>query len=187
MINGSTITEEHEIIKQCLNGDADQYAVLVDRYSAMAFNIAYRIVGDADVAKDMAQESFISAYTALEDFKFGSKFSSWLYRIVVNKCRDHHKAAKEATTVDEIVELVPARGQTPEQASSSRQTGDMIQKALSILPVEQREVIVLKHVEGLDYGEIADILGVGVNALKVRAHRGRERLKELLEGMGVTV
>ncbi len=186
-MNGSTITEEHEIIKQCLNGDADQYAVLVDRHSAMAFNIAYRIVGDAEAAKDMAQESFISAYNALENFRFGSKFSSWLYRIVVNKCRDHLRAAQKTAALDEIAELVPARGQTPEQSSSSRQTGDMIQKALSALPVDHREVIVLKHVEGLDYGEIADILGVGVNALKVRAHRGRERLKELLEGMGVTV
>ena len=186
MLNGSSTTEEHAIIKLCLNGDADQYAVLVDRYSAMAFNIAYRIVGDADAAKDMAQESFISAYTALEDFKFGSKFSSWLYRIVVNKCRDHLKSAQETAAIDEIAELVPARGQTPEQALSSRQTGDMIQIALSRLPVEHREVIVLKHVEGLDYGEIADILGVKVNALKVRAHRGRESLKELLEGMGVT-
>lgn len=186
-MNGSTTTEEHEIIKQCLNGDADQYAVLVNRYSAMAFNISYRMLGDADLAKDMAQESFISAYTGLENFRFGSKFSTWLYRIAVNKCRDHLRSAQETAVVDEIAEMVPARGQTPEQASSSRQTGDMIQEALSALPVEHREVLVLKHVEGLDYGEIADILGVGVNALKVRAHRGRERLKELLEEVGVAV
>ena len=68
------------------------YSVLVDRYKDMAYNIAFRMSGDADVAKDMAQESFIAAYNALEDFKFNSKFSSWLYRIVVNKCRDHFKA-----------------------------------------------------------------------------------------------
>ncbi len=187
-MNGSiiTITEEHKIIKRCLNGDADQYAVLVDRYSAMVFNVAYRMLGDADIANDMAQDSFISAYTALENFKFGSKFSSWLYRIVVNKCRDHLKVQKETVDVDEIAGLVPSRAQTPEQALSSHQTEDMIQKALSALPVDQREVIVLKHIEGLDYGEIEDILCVGASALKVRAHRGREKLKELLEGMGVT-
>ncbi len=186
-MNGSTIAKEHDIIMQCLNGNADQFAVLVDRYSAMAFNVAYRMLGDADVAKDMAQESFISAYSALGDFKFGSKFSSWLYRIVVNKCRDHLKIDKDMASVDEIAELVPACGQTPEQAMLSLQTGDMIQEALSALPIEYREVIVLKHVEGLDYGEIANILSVEVNSLKVRAHRGRERLKKLLEGMGVSV
>jgi RNA polymerase sigma-70 factor (ECF subfamily) len=185
-MNGSMITEEHEIIKRCLNGDADQYAVLVDSYSAMAFNVAYRMLGNASIAKNLAQDSFISAYTALENFKFDSKFSSWLYRIVVNKCRDHLKTQKETVSVDEIAWLVPSQAQTPEQALSSRETGDMIQKALRALPVDQREVIVLKHVEGLDSGEIEDILSVGVNALKVRAHRGREKLKELLEGMGVT-
>lgn len=187
MISGSMIIEEHEIIKRCLNGDADQYAVLVDRYSSMAFNIAYRMLGDSDIAKDMAQESFISAYTALEDFRFGSKFSSWLYRIVVNKCRDHFKAGRETVPVDEICDFIAGREPTPEQASACRQTGDVVQQALNRLPPDYREVIILKHIEGLDYQEIADALGVSVSALKVRAHRGREMLKKHLERAGVSL
>ncbi len=179
--------DESFIIKQCLDGDTDQYAVLVDRYKSMAFNIAYRMLGDADAANDMAQESFISAYAALKDFKQGSKFSSWLYRIVVNKCRDYLRSGRETVPVEEIAELRAGSSMTPEQAVSSRQTGDAIQKALSALPAEYRELIVLKHIEELDYREIADILDVSVGALKVRAHRGREMLKKLLEGMGVTV
>lgn len=186
-MNGTTITEEHAIIRQCRAGDADQYALLVDKYKAMAYNIAYRMLGDADTAKDMAQESFISAYVALENFQYGSKFSSWLYRIVVNKCKDYLKAERETVPVDEFGDVIPAGERTPEQAASSRQTGDAVQKALDALPIEYRDVIVLKHIEGLDYREIADILGVGVGALKVRAHRGREMLKELLERMGVSV
>ncbi len=179
--------DESSIIKECLDGDTDRYAVLVDRYKSMVYNIAYRMLGDADAANDMAQESFISAYTALKDFKRGSKFSSWLYRIVVNKCRDYLRSGRETVHVEEIAEIRASSAITPEQAVSSRQTGDIIQKALSALPAEYREVIILKHIEELDYREIAEILDVRMNALKVRAHRGREMLKKLLAGMGVAV
>jgi RNA polymerase sigma-70 factor (ECF subfamily) len=145
------------------------------------------MVGDADIAKDMAQESFISAYTSLERFEYGSKFSSWLYRIVVNKCKDHLRAERDTVEIDEISDIVPSKERTPEQTVSSRQTGDVIQQALNSLPDEYRDVIVLKHIEELDYREISDILGVSVNALKVRAHRGREMLRELLKKMGARV
>jgi RNA polymerase sigma-70 factor (ECF subfamily) len=180
------MVEEYTIIKQCLAGDAGQYAILVDRYKTMAFNIAYRLLGDADIAKDMAQESFISAYGALGYFKFNAKFSSWLYRIVVNKCRDHFKASKETVTVDDICDTIAGQDRTPEQAMACRQTGDLVQIALNGLPPDYREVLILKHIEGLDYQEIADALGVSVSALKVRAHRGRELLRKLLGEMGVT-
>jgi RNA polymerase sigma-70 factor (ECF subfamily) len=106
---------------------------------------------------------------------------------VVNKCKDHLRTERDTVQVDEISDIVPSRERTPEQTASSRQTGDAIQKALNSLPNEYREVILLKHIEELDYREISDILGVSVNALKVRAHRGREMLKELLEGIGVRV
>ena len=187
MMSISIETEERKIIQLCLEGDSEQYALLVDKYKAMAYNIAYRIVGDADIAKDMAQESFISAYASLERFQYGSKFSSWLYRIVVNKCKDHLRAERDTVEVDEISDIVPSKERTPEQTVSSRQTGDVIQQALNSLPEEYRDVIVLKHIEELDYREISDILGVSVNALKVRAHRGREMLRELLEKMGARV
>lgn len=184
-MSASDTIDEQEIIKRCLDGDGERYALLVDRYKDMAYNIAYRMVGDGDIAEDMAQESFISAYGALEEFRQGAKFSSWLYRIVVNKCKDYLRAGRETVPVDDMSDILPAGDRTPEQAASARQTGDVLQKALNALPVEYRDVIVLKHLEELDYQEIAAILGVTVNALKVRAHRGREMLKQLLEGMGV--
>jgi RNA polymerase sigma-70 factor, ECF subfamily len=181
------VEEEYAIIRKILAGDADQYAVLVDAYKDLAYNVAFRLVGDADTAKDMAQESFIAAYNALDDFKFNSKFSSWLYRIVINRCRDHFRATRETVPVDEICDFIAGTDHTPEQAASCRQTGDTVQEALNKLPPDYREVIILKHIEGLDYQEIADTLEVSVSALKVRAHRGREMLRKLLEGMGVTL
>ena len=179
--------EEYAIIRKVLAGDADQYALLVDAYKDLAYNIAIRMVGDADAAKDMAQESFIAAYNALGEFKFNSRFSSWLYRIVVNKCRDHFRATRESVPVDEICDYIAGSDHTPEQAASCRQTGDAVPGGAEQVAPDYREVIILKHIEGLDYQEIADTLGVSVSALKVRAHRGREMLKKLLEGMGVTL
>lgn len=181
----ASVEEEYAVIRQVLAGDRDRYAVLVDRYKDMAYNIAFRMLGDPDAAKDMAQEGFIAAYNALGDFQFNSRFSSWLYRIVVNKCRDHFRAGRDTVPVDEICDYVAGPEPSPEKAASCRQTGDAIQQALNALPPDYREVIVLKHIEGLDYQEIAETLGVSVAALKVRAHRGREMLKKILEGMGV--
>ncbi len=185
-MNAPKLEDEYVIIRHCLNGEGDQYAVLVDRYKTMVYNLAYRMLGDGDAAHDMAQESFISAYGALREFRFDSKFSSWLFRITMNKCRDFLRARKETVSVDDIREITPSHERTPEQTASSHQTGDAVQQALGELPDDYREVIVLKHIEELDYREIADILGVGVNILKVRAHRGREMLKKLLEDRGVT-
>jgi RNA polymerase sigma-70 factor (ECF subfamily) len=178
--------DEEAIIRQCLDGDKNAYSVLVDRYKAMAYNVAYRMVGDEDTAKDLAQESFIAAYAGLEGFRFSSKFSSWLYSIVLNKCRDHLRLAKETVSTDDIAGVRPASGPSPEQEASAQQGRNILQRALDALPAEYREVLILKHIEELDYQEIAAITGAGIPALKVRAHRGREMLKKILEEAGLT-
>jgi RNA polymerase sigma-70 factor (ECF subfamily) len=169
-----------------VDGDRDSYSILVDRYKAMVYNIAYRMVGDEDTAKDLAQESFIAAYEGLGKFRFGSKFSSWLYSIVLNKCRDHLKLTKETVSTDVIADVMADNRTSPEQDASASQSRDVLQKALDALPAEYREVLVLKHIEELEYEEIASITGAGVGALKVRAHRGREMLRKVLEEAGVT-
>ncbi len=178
--------EEEIIIRKCLYGDADSYAVLVDRYKAMVYNLAYRMVGDEDTAKDLAQESFIAAYNGLGQFRFGAKFSSWLYSIVLNKCRDHLRLTKEAVSTDDIADIQSYSGASPELAAAARQSKDILQRALDMLPVEYRQVLILKHIEELDYREIAAITGTAITALKVRAHRGREMLKKILEEAGVS-
>ncbi len=178
--------DEKAIIRQCLDGDRDSYSVLVDRYKAMVYNIAYRMVGDEDTAKDLAQDSFIAAYEGLRQFRFGAKFSSWLYSIVLNKCRDHLRLTKETVSTDAIAEVMSDNRASPEQDAASRQSKDALQKALDALPAEYREVLILKHIEELEYGEIASITGTGIGALKVRAHRGRVMLRKVLEQAGVT-
>lgn len=178
--------DEEAVIRQCLDGDEDSYSVLVDRYKTMAYNVAYRMVGDEDTAKDLAQESFIAAYAGLDRFRFGSKFSSWLYSIILNKCRDHFRTVKDTVSTDDLAEVMPDKGISPEQAASAHQSSDVLQRALNALPPEYREVLILKHIEELDYQEIAAVTGSAIPALKVRAHRGREMLKKILEKTGVT-
>ncbi len=178
--------DEKAIIRRCLDGDSDSYSVLVDRYKTMVYNLAYRMVGDEDTAKDLSQESFIAAYAGLERFRFGSKFSSWLYSIVLNKCRDHLKLAKDSVSTDEIAEILPDSRTSPEEDAAASQSRDVLQQALDALPEEYREVLILKHIEELDYEEISAVTGAGIAALKVRAHRGREMLRKILEQAGVT-
>ena len=176
--------DEHDLINDCKGGNGEAYAVLVDRYKRLAYTVAFRMVGDADEANDIAQESFIAAYAALGQFGFRSKFSSWLTSIVMNKSRDHLRGARSTVPVDVIAAVRAAEGPDPEQEVEAHETADAVQAALNTLPPNYREVIILKHIEELDYEEISEILGVSIAALKVRAHRGREMLKQVLAGTG---
>jgi len=184
-MNTTPQDDEHQIIERCRKGDRDAFAVLVDRYQSLAYTVACRMVGDAETANDIAQESFLSAYTGLRNFRFGSKFSSWLTSIVLNKCRDLLRSRRETVGVDEIAEIRQTGRRDPEQEASAGESGEAVQKALDGLPPDYREIVILKHIEELDYQSISEILGVGIPALKVRAHRGREMLRKLLERSGV--
>jgi RNA polymerase sigma-70 factor (ECF subfamily) len=144
------------------------------------------MLGDAETANDIAQESFLSAYEGLRHFRFGSKFSSWLTSIVLNKCRDHLRSRRSTVGVDEIAEIRATGRRDPEQEAIAGESVDAVQKALNSLPPDYREAVILKHIEELDYQTMSDILGVGIPALKVRTHRGREMLRGLLERSGVT-
>lgn len=178
-----TKRDEYALIKECAGGNAEAYAVLVDRYKDMIYNIAYRMLGDAEAANDMAQESFISAYTGLKKFKNNSKFSTWLYSIAVNKCRDHLRSKRPHVPIDEIAE-VACSASNPEEGLQRKQMLDGMQSALNALPDSYREAVILKHIEGLDYKEMESIIGVDAGTLKVRAHRGREMLKKVLQETG---
>lgn len=176
--------EEYSIIERCREGESEVYAVLVQRYQNMVYNLAYRILGDAESAKDIAQDSFISAYNSLREFRNGSRFSTWLYSIVTNKCKDHLRGRKPTVSIDDLAETTASGGQTPEAALCTKQAVRSLQAALDTLPVECREILVLKHLEGLDYKEMEAVLGVSANTLKVRTHRARELLRKCLVERG---
>jgi RNA polymerase sigma-70 factor (ECF subfamily) len=177
--------DEATLIARSLKQDHDAFGQLIDRYAAMVVNLAYRMVGDRTDAEDLAQETFLAAFKALPTFRADSKFSTWLYRIAANKCRDWLRAKRPAPVdldaVDQRHEPV-IESSTPERLLSQQQVADHLERAIQRLPALYREAFVLKHVEGLSYEEMEDVLGVSADTLKMRVYKGRVQLsRELAE------
>ena len=142
---------------------------------------------DLAEAEDLAQETFLSAFKALSTFRADSKFSTWLYRIASNKCKDwlrvkHPGQAQQDVDVEEMLDVHVAEERTPEQLLSQQQVALELERAIQRLPPLYREAFILKHVEGLSYEEMQEILGVNGDTLKMRVYKGRVQLsRELAE------
>ena len=167
------------VVRRVLDGDAETFRILVERYRAAFGRYVVAFVGDPDTAADAMQEAFIRAYDALATCRDPDRFGAWFFRILQNQCRTARGRSRETEDVD-----------TVEIASTERTDGAMdraelaaaLEEALASLTAEQREAFVMKHVEGRSYEEMAGLLGVGAEALKMRVHRARDALKEQLGG-----
>lgn len=147
------------------------------------------MVGDGADAQDLTQETFLAAFKALPAFRAEAKFSTWLYRIAINKCKDWlrtHRAGQEQESMEQEAEhrlsdrVIEHR--TPDRIFSQKELADQLDRAIRTLPPLYREAFILKHVEGLSYEEISDILGVNRDVLKMRVYKARTRLsQELVE------
>lgn len=182
--------DEAALIRDAQRGDIDAYNTLVLHYQELAYNVAYRIVGDGDSAADATQEAFISAYRALGRFRGGS-FKAWLLRIVTNACYDELRRRKrrprvslEALYVEDEAPDSPLNPY-PEQPEAYVQRMDLqaaIMECLQSLPEDQRTVAVLSDIEGFSYDEIADAVGVALGTVKSRLSRSRSKLRDCLQG-----
>ncbi len=184
------------LVEAFQNGDMGAFDRLVLRHKDRVFNICYRLLGDYEEANDSAQEVFIKIYRSLGRFRFGSKFSTWLYRITVNTCINKLKSLRfrlKARTLslssfhdpedgDMTIELKDD-SELPDKHFEKKQNKILIQEEINALPVPQRTLIVLRHIEGLSYDEIADITGYNIGTVKSRLARARLRLKERLKGV----
>jgi RNA polymerase sigma-70 factor (ECF subfamily) len=179
--------DEVQAIQAAQAGDLPAFNRLVMAYQGMAYNVAYRIVGDADVAADACQEAFISAFKAIKKFRGGS-FKSWILRIVTNACYDHlrYTGRRPADSLEEVAEnpqhaskLVSGH-EHPEEYTLRQELNEMIQSGIETLPADQRVVLVLSDVQGFSYQEIADITGVSLGTVKSRLSRARARLRDYL-------
>lgn len=174
-------------IRDCLAGDRNAFRELVDKYKVAIYDCTYRMTGNFHHAEDLAQEAFTKAFSSLPMFEGRARFSSWLYRIALNLCKDHlrHRALTE-----DIVDP-DSLGRTVLEKSAARKPGESavineeharLQRALAALPAEYREVFVLRHMHELSYREMSEISGESVGALKVRMHRARSMIVGFLEG-----
>lgn len=168
------------IVARVLDGDVDAYALLVGRYRPRLSRYALRMLGNREDAQEALQDAFIRAYRALGRCDDPERFGSWLFSILVNRCRTSGgRLARRARTFvsDEAAARVAVDSHPVEQAAWREE----IDRALAQLDSDQREAFLLKHVEGLSYEEIAELTGAGVSALKMRVKRACDRLRGLLQ------
>jgi len=170
---------ELDIIAEILRGNTSKYSYIVNQYSKMCFSVAFRIVKDAEDAQDIVQDSFIAAYEHLKDFKADSKFSTWLYRIVMNKAI----ASKNKTKYFEEVDNQPIQSQEYDEELELKQGADL-KKALSALNEKERLVIELFYFQEQSVRDISVICQTTEVNIKVQLHRARKKMNEILVNNG---
>jgi len=185
------IADDARLVARSLKQDHEAFGQLIDRHAPAIVNLAYRMVGNRAEAEDLAQETFIAAFKALSTFRADSKFSTWLYRIAANKCKDWLRVKRPGqghhdVDVDEALDAHVFEERTPERLLSQQQVAQELEQAIQRLPPLYREAFVLKHVEGMSYGEMQEILGVNNDTLKMRVYKGRLQLSRELAALNPT-
>jgi RNA polymerase sigma factor (sigma-70 family) len=179
---------EAELIRKCQAGQAKFYEPLVRAYEREARRMALGILRDPDAAGDAVQEAFVKAYHALGRFDVEREFRPWFFRILRNQCRDLLRRGKAGPGLERITPLLAERVAGEEDAGREQarnEARDVLWQGLGRIPVEHREVLVLKELEGLGYAEIAEALGVPEGTVGSRLYHARRALRSALEAMGV--
>jgi RNA polymerase sigma-70 factor, ECF subfamily len=183
-----SLTDE-ELVARAKAGDLDSFNQLVSRWERPIYALAYRTLGREEDARDVVQEAFLRAYRGLKGFKGEAKFSSWLYRITLNLCRDWSRRERRAPIVQvpegtDPVDLADERVQTSESVEdlvARREMSEAVAKAMAELPEEQRTAIMLKEYHGLTFQEIAGMLDCPLSTVKTRLYQGLSVLRRRLE------
>jgi RNA polymerase sigma-70 factor, ECF subfamily len=187
-----TSTDE-ELVARSVRGDVESFNQLVLRWERPIYALAYRTLGREEDARDVCQDTFLRAYRALPGFKGEAKFSSWLYRIALNLCRDWMRRQRRTPTVEmpeglDIVEMAGEQGpvESIETLVNRREMSRAVQQAMRHLPEEQRTAIILKEYHGLTFQEIADLQGCPLSTVKTRLYQGLSVLRRQLEAAGMS-
>jgi RNA polymerase sigma factor (sigma-70 family) len=179
--------DEQALIAAAQQGHLPSFNQLVLHYQSLIYNVAYRILGDPDSASDATQDGLLTAYRRLGQYRGGS-FKGWLLRIVTNTCYDTLRAQRRRPTTsleheDEDPEhdsILVDTAERPDDLAMRQELAAAIQQAIELLPTDQRTVLVLSDVEGMDYQEIADITGAALGTVKSRLSRARARVRDIL-------
>ena len=185
-----TSSTDEELVARTVAGDADSFNQLILRWERPIYALAYRVIGRDEDARDVCQETFLRAFRALPGFKGQAKFSSWLYRIALNLCRDWIRRQRRTPIVSapegvDIVELASAQGplESIEDLVARNQLSQTVSDAMLHLPEEQRTAIVLKEYHGLTFHEIAELLGCPLSTVKTRLYQGLTVLRREMKSM----
>jgi RNA polymerase sigma-70 factor, ECF subfamily len=173
-----------EVVHRVRDGDREAFRILVQRYEDLLYRTALRHTRQPDVAADLVQATFVKAYTGIWRCRDPERFGAWIYRIVINASKDYLKSRRrtDLNLDDPAASKLPGpMSGTPEWELERAELRERLDLAMSKLPEVMREAFLLKHAEGLSYEEIAELLSVSVPALKMRVHRARAMLQELMD------
>ena len=187
---------DQEVVVLAKSGRDAAYRELVRRYERPVFSLIYRMVRDRELAEDLAQETFVKALNAIESYRPEFKFSSWIFKIANNAAIDHLRRreldtlsldgspnAETADAVEATALQVSDRTETPLEELEARELGGAIEVAIGRLRPEYRACILLRHVEGRPYEEIAEMLNLPLGTVKTYIHRARNELRQALSDL----
>ncbi len=188
--------DDAALIRAYHEGDKAAFDRLVLKHKDRLFNLCYRLLGDYEEANDSAQEIFIKVYRSLKKFRFESAFSTWLYRIAVNTCKNRLKSSayrqeRRMVPLDDSVSAnrsspdreIHDESQSPATELEKKERMRAIQEAINKLPAEQKEVVTLRDIEGFSYEEVAEITGCNLGTVKSRLARARLDLRKKLRSV----
>lgn len=189
--------EDWELARQAATGDEAAYAVLIERHQGPIHRFIFRSVGNEETARDLAQEVFVKAWFALGRVQERARFTTWLFQIAANLCRDHarSKAARNTRATSSMVREnsdgcpeerdFPHPGLSPDNQARMNETMAALNRAIASLPVELREAFILGVLDQLSHKEVATILGLSPKAVEVRIYRARKILADRLVDEGI--
>jgi RNA polymerase sigma-70 factor (ECF subfamily) len=186
-----TATNDEQIVERALTGDAEAFGEIVRRWERRIFALTYGMLGREEDARDATQETFLSAFRNLRNFRGEAKVSSWLHRIAVNQCITRQRRAKvrnEAALDDEsekdAASFAAPLDVLPSRVVEGKERSVAVRSAVNSLPVELRQVIVMKEFEDLTFREIADALGLPLSTVKSRLYTALRQLQMRLQKFG---
>jgi RNA polymerase sigma-70 factor (ECF subfamily) len=186
----SSASEESVLLDRFRRGDKRVFMEIVSLYKDRVYSMAFRILGDPETAEECAQDIFLRVYQSLPRFEGRSSLSTWIYRVSYNLSLDYarkesRRKSRKTVSIDQSEAVIcrAERRDEPESSALNAEQSVMIQKALSQLDPEQRELVVLCDIEGKGYDDIAAITGIPLGTVKSRIFRGRGKLRELLRGL----
>jgi RNA polymerase sigma-70 factor (ECF subfamily) len=176
-----TDLSDDDLIARFARGQADAFDRLVRRWERRVFELAYRFMGNAEEAEDVGQQVFLKLYRRLTAFDGRSGFATWLYRVVVNQCRDRQRAAKVRRPPGSRVETAAMAAGPQVPGWERSELSQTVERAVASLPAAEREVVILRHYHDLTFAEIAEILEVPATTLKSRLAVALKRLRTELD------
>ena len=185
---------EWELVQRAKQGDEDSFAALVEQNQGRIYNLALRMTGNPDDALELSQEAFLNAWKGLGKFQGESSFATWLYRLTSNVCIDFLRREKRRTALSMTISLddeeearqaeLPDERFPPHVEAERRERQEALRAGLNTLSAEHRRVLILRELEGLSYGEIAQVLGLEEGTVKSRIARARLALRNYLKKQG---